>query len=87
MECNIHTCILACMDYISYTRIVKNGSDSWGPSKHHPGYAALEKKVAEALDVAGGGVASDNKAPDSVVTSEIVKGDMLPISSSRSWIV
>ena len=32
--------------------------------------------MAEALDVAGGGVASDNKAPDIVVTLEIFMGDM-----------
>ena len=32
------------------------------PEMGFSGYASLEKKVAEALDVAGGGVASDNKA-------------------------
>jgi hypothetical protein len=44
------------------------------PEMGFSGYASLEKKVAEALDVAGGGVASDNKAPDIVVRSEIFLG-------------
>ena len=59
----------------------------WQKQKQ-PGYAALETKVAKALDAAGGGVASNNKVPvgfsmDSDRTMEEWVGIFVRLSNGR----